>query len=98
FLSDTNRVALRTTHVTGSATRWGCDDIEAKPELYAHGDVQLHVEFNLMGVYDAADPDNPNAVTTYGEQTSAAYYVNSGVYVQSRYEIQVRSNSLTANI
>jgi len=60
-------------------TNWGMDDIQA---IRVHGDAQLHVEWIAMGEYDANE--NPNL-------DDGKSYVNSGVYVQSRYEIQIQS-------
>ncbi len=81
FPGDTGRVTLQSC----CETKWGMDDIQAKA---AHGDVQLHVEWIGMGQYDQTeDPDSAAAVQTL----KGAGYINSGVYVQSRYEIQIET-------
>lgn len=82
FPNDTNRVTLQSC----CNTQWGYDDIQA---MQAHGDAQFHVEFNGMGQYDA--DENPNANDAIDESPRKPGYYNSGVYVQSRYEIQVRA-------
>lgn len=52
---------------------WGYDDLQSKARFK---DFQLHVEFNMWGGPNDA---NPGA------------YTNSGVYLQSRYEIQIET-------
>ena len=81
FPNDTDRVTLQSC----CNTVWGMDDIQAKE---AHGDAQLHVEWMGMGQYDQAEnPDSAASVQTL----KGAGYINSGVYVQSRYEIQIET-------
>ncbi len=87
FLNDTNRVTLQSC----CNTLWGYDDIQAKT---VHGDAQIHVEFNCMGQYDTNDSANAN--DSYAESAGPGYS-NSGVYVQSRYEIQIYSVSQDPN-
>jgi Domain of Unknown Function (DUF1080) len=79
---DTGRVALQSC----CNTLWGYDDLQSKQ---AHGDAQIHVEFICMGEYDAAE--NPNAADAFTEKPVGKGYCNSGVYVQSRYELQIYS-------
>jgi hypothetical protein len=81
YPADTNRVTLQSC----CDTLWGYDDIQAKE---AHGDVQLHVEWIGMGRYD--EDENPDAGDGSAGVSSPSY-VNSGVYVQSRYELQIES-------
>ena len=76
FPNDTNHVSLQSC----CSRAWGYDDIQA---IKTHGDAQIHVEFNLMGDYD--NTENPNLFGTPGN------YANSGVYVQSRFEVQIVS-------
>jgi hypothetical protein len=99
FPSDTNRVTMRAHFATGTISRWGCDDIEARPELHKHGDVQIHVEWIAMGTYDSLNSENPDSLSTCSPTaTTAACWVNSGVYVQNRYEIQIQSVQVGATI
>jgi hypothetical protein len=81
FPQDTNRVTLQTC----CDTLWGYDDIQARE---VHGDVQLHVEWIGMGRYD--EDENPDTGGG-GAVASSPGYINSGVYVQSRYELQIES-------
>jgi hypothetical protein len=67
-------------------TLWGYDDLQSK---WPHGDAQIHVEFNCMGEYDTTE--NANASDTFTEKPVGKGYCNSGVYVQSRYELQIYS-------
>ncbi|MDB5050020.1 MAG: hypothetical protein JWO30_3091 [Fibrobacteres bacterium] len=84
FPDDTNRVTL----MSCCNTLWGYDDIQA---LQTHADAQIHVEFNGMGEYDNAE--NANANDAIDETPRKPGYYNSGVYLQSRYEVQVRAFS-----
>ena len=81
FPTDSSRTTLQSC----CETNWGYDDIQAKAGLFA--DAQIHVEYIGMGAYDTPnyDPANPNPNLT----TDA--YINSGVYVASRYEVQIQS-------
>jgi hypothetical protein len=88
FPADANRVALQSC----CNRVWGYDDIQANA---VHGDVQIHVEFNCMGKYDANE--NPNASDPFASPEQAGYN-NSGVYVQSRYEVQIQSWTTTPDI
>jgi hypothetical protein len=101
FPDDTNRVTLRTVQQTapveGATRRWGYDDIETRPE-YAHGDARVHVEWVAMGRYDPADPENPDTTRRYEPDPRTPHYVNSGVYMQNRYEIQIQSFPLRRKI
>lgn len=81
---DTNHVTL----MSCCNTLWGYDDIQA---LQTHGDAQIHVEFNGMGEYD--NTENPNVNDAIDETPRKPGYYNSGVYLQSRYEVQVRAFS-----
>jgi hypothetical protein len=87
---DTDRVALQAC----CDSRWGYDDIQARAGLYR--DCQIHVEWIGMGEYDvpydAPRPD-PNAADPAGIGLKGYKkgYINSGVYVASRYEVQIRS-------
>jgi hypothetical protein len=86
FPSDTNRVTLQSC----CNTTWGYDDIQAKVGLYR--DFQLHIEWIGMGEYDTPkDAPLPNADAGSPSGPGAAGYVNSGVYVASRYEVQIQS-------
>jgi hypothetical protein len=93
FPTDTNRVTMRAC-CAATGTTWGYDDIQALPQ-YAHADAQLHVEWIAMGQYSASDPLNPDigAYSASGS-SSNSWWVNSGVYVQSRHEVQLQSNPL----
>jgi hypothetical protein len=84
YPEDTSRVALQAC----CNTLWGYDDLQA---IAPHGDAQIHVEFNGMGEYDATE--NPNGTDAIGETPVKPGYYNSGVYVQSRYEMQIRAFS-----
>jgi hypothetical protein len=81
FAQDTNRVTLQSC----CDTIWGYDDIQTKD---THGDAQIHVEFIAMGVYDDVENANANDAFAAGQPG----YVNSGVYIQSRYEVQIYSS------
>ncbi|HKP95381.1 MAG TPA: DUF1080 domain-containing protein, partial [Fibrobacteria bacterium] len=78
FPNDTNHATVQSC----CNKVWGYDDIQAKE---VHGDAQLHVEWIAMGQYD--ETENPDT----GSSNKSPGYVNSGVYVQSRYEIQIES-------
>ena len=69
---------------------WGYDDLQAKE---VHGDVQIHIEFNMLGKYDDNDEADPNPGTQMMNRGGGGYS-NSGVYLQSRYEVQIVSVSL----
>jgi hypothetical protein len=84
YPDDTNRVTLQSC----CNTSWGYDDIQA---LSVHGDAQIHVEFNGMGEYDATE--KTNAGDPIDETPVKPGYYNSGVYLQSRYEVQIRAFS-----
>lgn len=84
FPSDTNKVTVQSC----CNTNWGYDDIQAKQ---AHGDAQLHVEWIGMGQYDLTETPDIGAVTG----KSSPGYINSGVYVQSRYEVQIESQGVS---
>ncbi len=92
FLSDTNHVTLQSC----CNTNWGYDDIQATVGLFQ--DAQIHVEFIGMGAYDtpAYDPVTPNANATDPFAAGQPGYINSGVYIASRYEIQIQSWSTTS--
>ncbi|MDB5048589.1 MAG: hypothetical protein JWO30_1660 [Fibrobacteres bacterium] len=76
-------------------TTWGYDDIQATVGIYA--DFQVHVEFNGMGAYDTPfDIAAPNANASDPTGSGQPGYINSGVYVASRYEIQIQSWSTDA--
>ncbi len=90
FLTDTNRVTLQSC----CNTLWGYDDIQAKVGIFQ--DVQVHAEFNTLGEYDNPyDLPAPNANVTDPYASGQPGYANSGVYVASRYEIQIQSFALT---
>jgi hypothetical protein len=84
YLDDTNRVSLQSC----CNTLWGYDDIQAKVGLYE--DAQVHVEWMGMGEYDnpfdIATPNNNAADGITGKG-----HFNSGVYVASRYEVQINA-------
>lgn len=80
FPTDTSRVTLQSC----CNTLWGYDDIQAKE---VHTDVQLHVEWIGMGQYD--ETENPDNTGPAGSGQPG--YINSGVYIHSRYEIQIES-------
>ncbi len=92
FPTDTNHVSLRMCCETASG-RWGYSDIQ---ENEKHGDAQMHVEWIQMGKWDSTQSENPDSTTqcTATSATSSACWNNSGVYVQSRLEIQIQSNAL----
>jgi hypothetical protein len=79
FPADTGKVTLQSC----CNTLWGYDDIQAKE---VHGDAQLHVEWIGMGKYD--ETENPDLGPAAANQPG---YINSGVYIQSRYEVQIES-------
>ncbi|MDB5104161.1 MAG: hypothetical protein JWP91_1850 [Fibrobacteres bacterium] len=89
FPDDTNKVTLQSC----CNTQWGYDDIQA---LSVHGDAQIHVEFNGMGEYDATE--KTNAGDAIDENPVKPGYYNSGVYLQSRYEVQIRAFSQDKNV
>jgi hypothetical protein len=93
FPDDTTRVTLRTVQRTAPPGRWGYDDIETRPEFY-HADARVHVEWIAMGRHEDGDPENPDTATVYSSSRAAPHYVNSGVYLQNRYEVQILSNPL----
>jgi hypothetical protein len=78
YSTDTNHVTVQSC----CNTQWGYDDFQTKE---THGDVQIHVEFNCMGEYDATENNNAADGFTAGSKG----YCNSGVYIQSRYEVQI---------
>jgi hypothetical protein len=88
YPDDTTRVTLQSC----CNTQWGYDDIQA---LSVHGDAQIHVEFNGMGEYD--NSEKTNAGDAIDETPVKPGYYNSGVYVQSRYEVQIRAFSQDKN-
>lgn len=71
-------------------TLWGYDDIQATVGIY--NDFQAHVEFIGMGEYDSTF-DIASADPNAGDPSSPGKpgYINSGVYVASRYELQIQS-------
>lgn len=83
YPNDTNHVTVQSC----CNTVWGYDDLQAKK---VHGDVQLHVEFTCMGEYDTDENTNATDPNTPGGKG----YCNSGVYIQSRYEVQIYTVSL----
>jgi hypothetical protein len=86
YLNDTNRVALQSC----CNTQWGYDDIQAKIGLFE--DCQIHVEWIGMGEYDNPyDTIAPNANASDPAASGQKGYINSGVYVASRYEVQIQS-------
>jgi hypothetical protein len=84
YPDDTSRVTLQAC----CNTLWGYDDLQA---IAPHGDAQNHVEFNGMGEYDAGE--QTNGADPIDETPVKPGYYNSGVYVQSRYELQIRAFS-----
>ena len=85
-LTDTNKVTLQSC----CNTLWGYDDIQAKIGLYE--DCQVHVEWIGMGEYDNPfDSIAPNANAADPIASGQKGYINSGVYVASRYEVQIQS-------
>ncbi len=90
YLTDTTRVTMQSC----CNTLWGYDDIQAKVGIFQ--DVQVHAEFNTMGEYDNPyDLPAPNANVADPYASGQPGYANSGVYVVSRYEIQIQSFALT---
>ncbi|HKP97541.1 MAG TPA: family 16 glycoside hydrolase [Fibrobacteria bacterium] len=84
FPTDTNRATMQSC----CNKVWGYDDIQATTGIFQ--DCQLHVEFIGMGEYDTPyDLEAPNSNSADG--TTGKGYVNSGVYIASRYEIQIQS-------
>lgn len=79
FPADTNRATAQAC----CEPLWGYDDIQAKE---VHGDAQIHVEWIGMGQYDSAENADigPSGKAQPG-------YINSGVYIQSRYEVQIET-------
>jgi hypothetical protein len=93
YPGDTGRVTLRTCCET-QPNLWGYNDIQA---IAPHGDAQIHVEFMTMGRYDGTDTENPDTDSACGETDyRQACYFNSGVFVQSRYEVQIQAIPLKA--
>ncbi len=91
FPNDTNRAALQSC----CNTIWGYDDIQAKVGIYA--DFQAHVEFIGMGEYDIPyDVAAPNPNATDPSLADQPGYINSGVYVASRFEVQIQTFSTDA--
>ena len=90
YPGDTNHVTFQMCCETAGG-RWGCSDIQ---ENEKHGDAQMHVEWIQMGKTDSTD--NPDSTTqcTATSATTSACWNNSGVYVQSRFEIQIQSNAV----
>jgi hypothetical protein len=72
-------------------TNWGYDDIQATVGMFQ--DFQVHVEFIGMGEYDkpAYDIAAPNPNVADASASGNPGYINSGVYVASRYEVQIQS-------
>ncbi|GEM_PF-1855003 len=87
FLNDTvNHAALQSC----CNTLWGYDDIQATVGIF--NDFQVHVEFIGMGEYDTPyDVASPNANAADAIESGKPGYINSGVYLASRYEIQIQS-------
>lgn len=88
FPGDPNRWTL----MSCCGATWGYDDLVS---IYEHGDAQIHVEFNMLGEYDKNYSSVPNPVTNDGDgkNSGQAGYSNSGVYIQSRHEIQIMSDN-----
>lgn len=99
FPNDTNHVTLQTC--CPSAPSWGYDDVQS---VIAHGDAKIHVEWNAMGLYDSLGgagerPDaDAHCSENQGGRDTARCYFNSGVYIQSRYEIQLQAFPLGLDI
>ncbi len=97
-IGDTNHVTLQMC-CESTTNRWGYSDIQADS---VHGDAQIHVEWIQMGrpsnSPDSIDfPDSNTQCTDNSTQTeslSGGCWNNSGVYIQSRYEVQIQSNAL----
>jgi Domain of Unknown Function (DUF1080) len=66
-------------------TVWGINDLLTRK---TYRDMRLHVEFTLMGALEGMPGGNKPAT-----------YANSGVYLQNRYELQIKSpeKSITAD-
>ena len=98
YPGDTNHVTFQMCCET-TTNRWGYSDIQ---ENEKHGSVQIHAEWIQMGrpssSPDSVDnPDSTTQCTATSTQTialSGGCWNNSGVYVQSRFEIQIQSNAL----
>ncbi len=95
YPGDTNHVTLQMC-CESTTSMWGYSDIQ---ENEKHGSVQIHAEWLQMGrpssTTDSADnPDSTTQCTSASSQTSNCWN-NSGVYVQSRFEIQIQSNALS---
>jgi hypothetical protein len=86
---DTDKVTLQSC----CNSLWGYDDLQA---IAPHGDAQIHVEFNGMGEFDATEKTNGS--DPIDESPVKPGYYNSGVYVQSRYEVQIRAFSQDHNV
>jgi len=84
FPSDNNHWTLQTC----CHRNFGYDDLQSTEK---HADVQIHAEFNLLGEYD--DDNNPDANIGDDRAPRKSGYNNSGVHVQSRYELQILSVS-----
>jgi hypothetical protein len=88
FPGDANRWTL----MSCCSATWGYDDVVS---IYKHADAQIHVEFNMLGEYEKDYSPIPNPVTNEGDGKSSGQrgYSNSGVYVQSRHELQIISDN-----
>ncbi len=95
FPNDTNHATMQTCCPT--AQSWGYDDVQS---LEAHGDAQIHVEWNSMGKYDNGNiaGENSDADPACSEGNTGKCYFNSGVYIQSRYEIQLQAFPMGVDI
>lgn len=92
YPDDTARVALQSC----CDTRWGYDDIQATIGLYQ--DCRIHVEWIGMGEYDDPyDSPSPNPNASDPADPDRPGYINSGVYVASRYEVQIQSWDTSAS-
>lgn len=60
---------------------WGINDLLTRK---TYRDMRLHVEFKLMGALSQEFAPNPG-------RAKAPHYANSGVYLQNRYEIQIKT-------
>jgi hypothetical protein len=86
YPADTDRVALQSC----CNTLWGYDDIQATAGLYR--DCRIHVEWIGMGEYDDPyDSPRPDPDSSAPSAPGQPGYINSGVYVASRYEVQIQS-------
>lgn len=92
FPNDANRVSMRSCCSVDNF--WGYHDIQT---VKSHGDVQLHVEWMGLGEYRDDDTENPNAEANCTDVSGSPCYYNSGVYVQSRYEVQILTGPLKDN-